>query len=97
MKKPINKKSSVASKNGQTVAGSGKKMAIQPKKGESARKNLTVGRASAMVNNGIYAPKPTTSASKSTPAPKKTKWKAPSKKQTGFKKAMKVGGKGKRC
>jgi len=77
-------------------AKTGKKMAVQPKKGESATKNLTVGRASAMVQNGIYAPKPTAAAKTAAPM-KKSNWKAPSSKQTGMGKAMKVGGKGKKC
>jgi hypothetical protein len=80
-----------------TYAKQGKKMAIQPKQGESAKRQLNVGRASTMVDNGIYAPKPTTSAKAPTPAPTKSNWKAPTSRQTGMKKAMKIGNKGKRC
>lgn len=75
----------------------GKKMAIQAPKGQSTTKKIQVGRASDMVKNGIYVPKPTTGAKKAAPTPKKTKFKTPTSKQTGLKKAMKVGGKGKRC
>jgi hypothetical protein len=86
------------SKDGQMQAAPGYKMAIQPKKGESATKNLTVGRTSAMVNNGIYAPKPTEAAKTAAPAPaQKSNWKAPSSKQTGMSKSMKTGGKGRKC
>ena len=77
-------------------AKSGKRMAIQPKKGESASKQMNVGSASTMVKNGIYVPKPTAAAK--APAPvKKTNFKAPSNKQTGMKMAMKKGGKGRKC
>jgi hypothetical protein len=80
-----------------TYAKQGKKMAIQPKQGEPAKKQLNVGRASTMVDNGIFVPKPTTSAKAPVPAPTKQNWKAPTSKQTGMKKAMKVGGKGRKC
>ena len=80
-----------------TYAKQGKKMVIQPKKGESASKQINVGRASAMVDNGIYAPKPTTSAKAPTPAPTKSNWKAPTSRQTGMKMQMKKGGKGRKC
>ena len=78
-------------------AKQGKKMAIQPKQGESAKKQLNVGRASTMVDNGILVPKPTTSAKAPVPAPVKQSFKAPSSRQTGMKQAMKKGGKGRRC
>lgn len=78
-------------------AKTGKKMVIQPKKGASVTKTVKVGDASATVKNGIYAPKPTTAAKAAAPAPKKTKFKAPTMKQTGMKMALKKGGKGRKC
>jgi hypothetical protein len=90
--KPKNPTSDIAS----DYAKTGKKMAIQPKKGESAKKQITVGRATAMVDNGIFAPKPT-AAAKAPVAVKKTTFKAPSGKQTGMKMQMKKGGKGRKC
>jgi hypothetical protein len=92
--KPKNPNSDIAS----GYANSGKKMVVQPKKGESASKNLTVGRSSTNVQNGIYVPKPTAAAKVAAPTPvKKSNFKAPSSKQTGMGKAMKKGGKGKMC
>ncbi|MAN85563.1 MAG: hypothetical protein CL555_01445 [Algoriphagus sp.] len=93
MKRSDKKSGDIASSYGKA----GKKMAVQPKKGEAASKNLSVGRSSKMVQNGIYAPKPTTAAKAPAPKPQRSNWKAPSSKQTGMKRAMKVGGKGKRC
>lgn len=78
-------------------AKAGKKMVIQPKQGESAIKQLKVGSATTSVKNGIYAPKPTTAAKQPTPAPAKTKFKAPTAKQTGMKMQMKKRGKGGKC
>ena len=80
-------------------AKSGKRMVMQPKPGESAKKNLTVGRSSTMVNNGVYVPKPTAAAKAPVKAVKATKsnFKSPSSRQTGMKQAMKKGGKGPRC
>ena len=91
------KKSNNPSDIASAYAKTGKKMAIQPKKGESATKQLNVGRASAMVDNGIYAPKPTTQAKAPVPAPVKQNFKAPSSRQTGMKMQMKKGGKGGKC
>jgi hypothetical protein len=75
---------------------SGKKMGVQPKAGESARKNLTVGRSSTSIQNGIYVPKPTAASKAPAPA-KKSNYKSPTSKQTGMSKAMKRGNKGKMC
>lgn len=95
MKKPLKTTSDIASDYGKA----GKRMAIQPKSGQSATKNLIVGSASTPVKNGIYVPKPTAAAKAPVKAPKATKstFKSPSMKSTGMKKAMKVGGKGKKC
>lgn len=91
------KKSKTTGDVARDYAKSGKRMAIQPKKGQSSSKNVKVGNATATMKNGIYTPRPTTGAKKATPAPKKPKWKAPSSRKTGLKGAMKRGNKGKRC
>lgn len=92
--KPKNPTSDIAS----GYANVGKKMVIQPKKGETASKSLTVGRSSTTVPNGILAPKPTAVVKVTAPAPaKKSNFKAPSSKNTGMKQAMKTGGKGRKC
>lgn len=83
------------SSEGQMKAADGYKMTIKPKAGESASKNLTVGRASTTVKLGIYAPAPTTSAKFSAPTKiaKKSNYKAPSARKTGMKSMSKMGSK----
>lgn len=90
MKKPTTKKTGDVASD---YAKAGKRMAMQPKMGESAKKNLTVGRASTTTKNGIYVPKPTAAAKKAAAPVKKSNWKAPSSKGTGMGKAMKTGSK----
>lgn len=84
-------------KEGNIVARPGYKMGLLPKKGELTTKQIEVMGAKTMANNGIYAPLPVTQAKAPTAKPTKSNWKAPTSKQTGMKKAMKVGGKGKKC